>query len=293
MSGNMRNFYVRGNRYNSLFHYAHNIDTSNTVNGRPIYYWVDQQDREIPNDAGFVGVVNSTNITVRDLILTENWHGVIFAYTDDSTIENVTLSDNRYGIYLLQSSNNTLCDNDALENYYGIFIEYSGSNTLRDNTMSENSCNFGVEGYYDYFFHYTQNIDTSNTVNGKPVYYWVDQQDREIPDDAGFVGVVNSTNITVRDLTLANNAQEVLFAYTNDSRIENVTARSGGYGIYLWSSNSNIVQGNAAPDNWQGGIYLASSSDNTVHENTASENQYGGIVLGSSSNNNTLTAYRK
>jgi parallel beta-helix repeat protein len=287
MSGNMRNFYVRGNRYASLSHYAHNIDTSNTVNERPIYYWVDQQDREIPNDAGFVGVVNSTNITVRDLVLTENWHGVIFAYTDDSKIENVTLSDNRYGIYLLQSSNNTLCDNNASENYYGIFIEYSSSNTLHGNTMSENSCNFGVEG--DDLSYYTQNIDTSNIVDEKPVYYWVDQQDREIPDDAGFVGVVNSTNITVIDLTLANNVQKVLFAYTNDSRIENVTARSGDYGIYLWSSNSNVMQGNAAPDNWHGGIYLSSSSDNTLHENTASKNQYGGIVLGSSSNNNTLT----
>ncbi len=289
MSGNRWNFYIRADSRSrdGLSHYSPNIDASNTVNEKPIYYWVDQHDREIPDDAGFVGVVNSTNITVRDLVLTENYQGLMFAYTNDSRIENVTTQDNRYGIYLDRSSNNALCDNNASENYHGIYLAYSSNNTLQTNTMSENSCNFGVEG--DCLSHCAQNIDTSNTVNGKPIYYWVGQQDRVIPDDAGFVGVVNSKNITVRDLTLANNAQEVLFAYTNDSRIENVTARSGGYGIYLWSSNKNVVHGNAAPDNWFGGIYLSSSSDNTVQENTASKNQYGGIVLSSSSNNNTLT----
>ena len=289
MSGNQYNFYIRADSRSrdALSHYSSNIDASNTVNGKPIYYWVNQHNREIPDDAGFVGVVNSTNITVRDLVLAENHQGLMFAYTNDSRIENVTTQDNWYGIYLDRSSNNAFCDNNASENYHGIYIEYSSKNTLHGNMMSENSCNFGVNG--DCPSHYAQNIDTSNTVNGKPIYYWVNQHNREIPDNAGFVGVVNSTNITVRDMVLAENCQGVLLAYTNDSRIENVTARDNSHGIYLRSSNSNVVRGNAAPDNWHGGIYLSSSSDNMLHENTASKNQYGGIVLGSSSNNNTLT----
>jgi len=160
MSENIYDFGVFGD---NLSHYTQNIDTSNTVDGKPIYYWVGQQNAQIPGDAGFVGVVNSTNITVKDVVLVNNMQGVLFAYAENSRIENVSTSENEYGIYLSSSSDNT----------------------LTDNTMSENRYNFGVFG--DNLSHYIQNIDTSNTVDGKPIYYWVGQQNAQIPGDAGFV----------------------------------------------------------------------------------------------------------
>ncbi len=129
-------------------------------------------------------------------------------------------------------------------------------------------------------------MDTSNLVNGKPVYYWVDQQDGEVPDNAGFVGIVNSANMTVRDLTLTSNGMGVLFAYTDNSNIENVTISDNQYGIYLYSSSNNNVTGNNASDNQYGiGIYLYSSSNNNVTGNIVSNN-WDGIYLYSSSNNN-------
>jgi len=87
-----------------------------------------------------------------------------------------------------------------------------------NNTISINTYNFNVYGTS--LSHYIQSVDISNMVNGRSIYYWVDQQDKMIPCNAGFVGVVNSTNITVKDLTLTRNAQGVLFAYTENSKIE-------------------------------------------------------------------------
>jgi parallel beta-helix repeat protein len=310
MSGNVYNFGVYYSY--SLSDNTQNIDTSNTVDGKPIYYWVDQQDKQIPGDAGFVGVVNSTNITVRDLTLTKNVEGVLFAYTENSKIENVTASNNDdYGICLYSSSNNMLTDNTASNNYRGIHLRNSGNNTLmsnnansnglhgiylegsscledssnntlKKNTMSGNRYNFGVR----HSLNYPQNIDTSNTVDGKPIYYWVDQEDMTIPDDAGFVGVVNCTNITVRDLILTNNEHGVLFEYTENSRIENVSASNCDEGIELKThSSNNTVANNTISDNYRG-IFLAYSHNNTVVNNTASNNGEG-IELGGS-NNNTL-----
>ena len=279
MSGSRYNFVVDGN---AISHHIQNIGTSNTVNEKPIYYWVDQQDRAIPDDAGFVGVVNSTNITVRDLVLTENWQGVLLAYTEDSRIENVTTRDNMHGIWLYGSSDNTLRANNVSDNGgYGIGLHWSSDNALWENTMSRNRYNFVV------FYGYAQNIDTSNTVDGKPIYYWVGQQDRVIPDDAGFVGVVDSTNITVRDLVLTKNFCGVLFADTDNSRIENVTASDNERGIYLTYSTNNTLTANNVLKNYYG-ICMGSSSDNTLCDNNASENERG-IYLGSSSDN-TLTA---
>jgi len=326
MSENGHNFGIDGY---SLTHYVQNIDTSNTVDGKPIYYWVDQKDRQIPSDAGFVGVVNGTNITVRDLRLTNNSHAVLFAYTENSRIVNVTASNNDKGICLDSSSsntlignnassnsdngirlrgssNNTLTSNNASNNKYGIDIKeysigidfvHSSGNTLRKNTMSGNVYNFGVNvngiSIDTRLLEYIQNIDASNTVDGKPIYYWVGEQDKTIPCDAGFVGVVNCTNITVRDLTLTNNRHGVLFAYTENSRIVNVTASNNDEGICLDSSSNNTLTGNNASSNSGNGISIGSSSNNTLTGNNVSSNRCGIYLYcsrPSSSSNNTLTS---
>jgi parallel beta-helix repeat protein len=305
MSGNNRNFRVS---VYGLFNYIQNIDTSNRVDGKPVYYWVDRHDEQVPSDAGYVGVVNSTNITVRDLTLTDNSQRVLFAYTTDSKVENVTVSNNTCGIRWDYSDNNTLAGNNASNNWdggsgcvggmchgYGIYLDYSSNyntltgnsasnngggifmgrsnyNTLRNNTMSGNNYNFGVSVYG--LSDYIQNIDTSNRVDGKPVYYWVDRHDEQVPSDAGYVGVVNSTNITVRDLTLTNNGVGVLFAYTTDSKVENVTVSKNRDGIFLVSSSNNTLTGNIADSNDWIGVWLESSDNNTLTGNIANLNEF-------------------
>jgi parallel beta-helix repeat protein len=238
--------------------------------------------------------------------------GIYLIGADHCNISENNASNNCDGILLEYSSNNTLTSNTANSNDRdGIWLEYSSNNTLTGNTMSGNVYNFGVRG--SSLSEYTQNMDTSNTVDGRPIYYWVDQKDRKIPRNAGFVGVVNGTNITVGDLTLTNNSQGALFAYTENSRIENVTANSNDdLGIYLYSSSNNTLTNNTANSNNGGGIWLedssnnntltdndvaynscgiglSSSSNNALTNNTVNSNDDPGIHLYSSSNYNTLT----
>jgi parallel beta-helix repeat protein len=199
----------------------------------------------------------------------------------------VTGSDHAAGISV-ESDNNFIRNITASNNRYGIYLDCSSNNTLTNNTMSGNIYNFGVYG--ETLSHYIHNIDTSNLVDGKAVYYWVDRENQQVPNDAGFVGIINCTNITVRDLTLTNNNNGVLLAFSNNSRIENVTVSSNDDGICLLSSSSNtITNSSIASNNWDGsGIYLSSSSNNTITNNIASNNWGGGIYL-SSSSNNTIT----
>ena len=209
--------------------------------------------------------------------------GICLHSSSNNTLANNNASNNYYGIYVDYSSNNTLTGNTASSNNdHGIRLSFSSNNTLVSNTMSGNRYNFGVFGFS--LSEYSHNIGTSNTVDGKPIYYWVDQKDRQIPSDAGFVGIVNGTNITVIDLTLTNNSQGVLFAYTENSRIKNVTASSNS-GICLHSSSNNTLLSNTAISNRYYGIFLYSSSGNTLLNNTASSNNGIGIVLVESGNN--------
>ena len=114
-------------------------DISNKVDGKTVYYWINQQNQQIPNDAGFVGIVNSTTITVRDLKLTNNYQGVLLAYTNKSRIENINTSNDYFGIHLAYSSNNTVTNNNASDSWGGIYLSFSSSNKIYLNNFINNT----------------------------------------------------------------------------------------------------------------------------------------------------------
>ena len=178
---------------------------------------------------------------------------------DHCTISNCVITNNKVGIYL------------------GCFVS---NITLTNNTMMNNKRNFYI-GSVDLEELQSHKIDTSNTVNGKPIYYLVNEKDRIIDSstNAGYVAAINSTNITVKDLTLTNNGQGVLFCGVSDSRIENVNASNNGVGIDLDESSNNTLINNEVSFNGGSGIYLWQSGNNNIMNNNASNNGYAGISL--------------
>ena len=186
-----------------------------------------------------------------------------------SDISNNIITSNEQGIDAIFSHNNTINDNLIQNNSRGIFLSSCGGTILRHNNMTHNSQNFGVGGYT--LSDFTQNVDATNTVDGKPIYYWVNQRDKRIPADAGYVAAVNSLNITVENLNLKNNREGVLFAYTTNSTIENVNVSNCSYGFKLHNSNHNTILGNVV-SNGEEGIRLQSSSDNIIISNAMINN---------------------
>jgi len=248
--------------------YAHDIDTSNTVSGKAVYYLVDESDTIIGSstNAGYVGLVSCTNMTVKDLTLSNNAPGVMLINCSDSVIENVNVSNCECGIYLLQSSTNTLSRNILSDNYNGIRLWFSPSNTLNNNlvksstyygmdfTDSQSNClinNTVSDSRYNLFGAGlgVSQVDSSNTVNGKPVYYWVNKQNDQVPNDAGYVGLVDCTNVTVKALTLSSNGEGVLLHNSTGCRIEKVNLLNNRFGVSLINSSNNEIYLNNFVDN--------------------------------------------
>jgi parallel beta-helix repeat protein len=245
MSDNGRNFGVCG--YYSLYDFTENIDTSNKVDGKPIYYWVNHQDEQVPGDAGYVGVVNSTNITVRDFNLTKNGQGVLFAYTENSTVENVTVSNNHDGICLYYSSNNTLTTNTAYNNTYGILLAYSpGSNNLTNNTAWNNG--YGIDLWYA-----SCNNLINNTINSNK---W-----------GGIYATGSDSNTLRGNVVNSNGGKGIWMDSSSNNTLTDNTALNNNRGISLDSSSDNTLTNNTASNNTNYGIYLASSSNNTIYNN--------------------------
>ena len=206
---------------------AHNIIQDNIFNNnsKAIYlYWH-----------------TSVNNSVINNLIIDNGLGIDLWYSGNNTISENTLSRNYCGMYFSWDSiNNNISDNFIIHNEYGIhFSSCSGANILRRNNMIGNSYTLIVDGWS--ISDYVHDIDTSNTVNGKPVYYLVNQKNKQIPANAGYVGAVNSEGIVVRGQNLSNSGQGIMFAYTTGSIIENVNITNNLYGIYLFYSSSNVI----------------------------------------------------
>lgn len=176
------------------------------------------------------------------------------------------------GILLENVSNCTMSNNKVEECGYGVWLRNSGGNSLKRNTIKDNLYNFRVSGRF--LSHFINEVDSSNIVNGKPMYYWVNKHDEQVPSDAGYVAVVNSTNIMVRNINLNHNGQGILFAFAHDSTIKNVSATNNYDGIWIADSENCTVTASDANHNGHYGIELARSTNCKVVGNNASSNGY-------------------
>lgn len=285
----LRNNRLENNSYNFAVPRAsaeNDIDESNTVDGKPIYYLVNERNLVLDSnsDAGTVYCINCQNITARDLNLSENYYGLYLNNTENSHIENVSTSENSYGFYILKSSFLNFTNNYAGLNSYGLYIKDSEWESLSDNKMDGNTYNFGIGG--NCTAKDLPDIESSNLLNGKPLYILsgVSDQVLNAGSDAGSVYLLNCMNITVRDLVLQNELYGVYLYETQEAVLKNNTFANNSYGVNLASSRNCTVMENSFSNNSYG-ISLMSSSENAVRNNTLSENPGYGIYLSESRDN--------
>lgn len=292
---------------------VNDIDSSNTVDGKPIYCWFNRRDEQVPSDAGYVWLSNCNNITIESLSMSNNLQGILLSSSNNTSIISNNIIDTVNSIYLIDCENTTLVGNNLTDNQYGIYLGlFSHRSTLRNNNMSNNKLNFGFDPHTPFplidrppLFELENDIDASNTVDGKPIYYWIDQHDRKVPSDAGYVALINSTNILIENLTLSHNIQGIFLIATNNTIIRNCKITNSSYGLvtktyfdhttmkYYYSSNVKITE---CAVQFNGAGITFGSFNSTVLYNTISKNLLGihiykggyNIVKGNTITNNTF-----
>jgi len=256
-----------------------------------------------PVDSGIVLSKSMSNI-VEGNIISNNGFGIGIALSNNNTIYHNVLVNNWVGMRFYSSRLNIVSGNVITNNHDGIKLYDSGDNVLRNNSMVENVYNFGVSG--DELPHFINDVDASNTVDGKAIYYLINKQHLVVEPsafpDAGYLAVINSTRITVQDFCFFNNFQGVLFAYTNNSKIENVNISDNFHGIMLFGSNNTLKGNNLTKNGYaihsyghssryfenviadnNDGIWLI-GSNNSIRRNAITNNNYRGIYLVGSNN---------
>jgi parallel beta-helix repeat protein len=213
---------------------------------------------------GGIKLVNVQNCYIYNNVIRGNYYySIRFENSHQNTIKNNNAFATRWSFWLSSSDGNTLEDN-TLSNC-GIAFYFSDSTTtiLKNNVMS--GCGIYMVGYLIAHFA-SHSIDTTNTVNGKPVYYWKNRNGGTVPAGAG----------------------QVILGYCTNVNVENQIVNDGSVGIILGYSWNNIISNNIAKNNKLEGMILMYSYSNTISDNNVSQNGDYGIRLLDYSHKNKL-----
>ena len=287
-SNNTYGIYVLNSNNNSLINNSISNNTFGISLENSINNSMDSNNVSF-NQWGGINLFYSNNTSLNNNNVSfHQWIGIGLSSSNDNQLIGNNISNNKFGIDLYHSINNDLQNNNVSSNsYHGIHLEYSGSNILTYNTMTGNTYNFMLQGDSDSEFN--NQIDTTNLVNNKPIYYIKNASDTVYSsNDIGTIFCINCINVTIEKMNLSNNGAGIFFYNTTQSKINNVNTSNNSLGIGLFSSSSNTIISNNATYSENFGISLDYSFNNTVNNNKVSDNTYGIILI--DSDNNTLNS---
>lgn len=192
----------------------------------------------------------------------QSWQNYAGAVTNNTYENNGVTGNGKTGIYIYGGKNDVLDNNIISDNFSdGIRVVESSLETLSGNIMSGNKqYNFSVSGG-DMS---SNNIDTSNTVEAKSVYYIKNAVGESYDgiDNMGIFYCVNCEKVSLKSISLSANNAQIFFQQSNNSLVEEVSSPDKNIEVTFNRSNNNIVRKNTL-----GRMYLSYSNDNQIYNN--------------------------
>jgi parallel beta-helix repeat protein len=282
------------------------IDATTTLSGHTIFVEEGIYYENVTLNKSITLVGESRETTIIDGNQTA--YTIVGIREDDTAVINFTIRNSHHcGITVAENVDNVSIENNSILNcfgrpsYQGVGIMFSGNNVsltgnlvedsyvgigpvncakclLRNNTMRGNLVNFGLEMVAITSDYYNYDIDSSNLVDGRPIYLWVNESNKQVPTDAGFFAAIDCYNITLKGIYLANNAENPLFIRTNSSTIEDCVFKNSVYGAMLgWSNNNTISRTEISVEDQNAYVNLLLFESNNNKISDCSFNCYHGF----------------
>lgn len=229
---------------------------------------------EISNNYYAISFMETSNNFICNNNISKNYIGIYLQEpSSKNKIMNNTIYNNDRGIYLSGSSNNLLNNNTIINNWFGIITVNSLNNIFKNNTFTNDGIH--IYGYLlEHFFH---DLDLTNRVNDKPIYYLLNETGLDINGwDIGQLFLINCSESLVRNLNITNAGSGIMSAFSsNITCLNNNLSMNDEYGvIFSYSSHINISY-NEVYFNGRAGIALDESSYNNLFKNQVISNLWG------------------
>jgi parallel beta-helix repeat protein len=267
---NTYNFFPNG--WNGLTGYLYqDVDTSNLVNGKPIYYLILQNNIVLDGattEIGDIVLIYCDNATVKNVDITANTCGILMVQTTNSQVIDSTFEANQYGLMLYSTASDNLIQNcQIVSNEWGVATqENSNNNRIVNCGLNENS-KFG----------YWSQVTQENTLSHCTVHH---------------NGYAYSEHEDVYPLSLQYGGPGIMIHYqTTDNLVENCDVAGNYEGIYIFYGDSGqLIRNCTIYNNTVDGLAIRDTTDCTIENCTTSANKYGFYMERSSANTFSMCA---
>ena len=236
--------------------------------------------------------LNSTNSNISDFSIMNCHFGIYIISSYGNQINRCNISSTGSGIFIRDSSNCAFLNNTISSNIDAVQIQNSTNLILKNNQFNNCGISFGNYEFliepFELSVLRSHEIDASNTIDGKPIYYLDDCTDYITTGNASQIILVNCTNVTVQGQFInSRSGYGIAMFFSNKCSIIGNEVTNCYYGLYAYNSSNNIILDNQFDYNGCGGAF-EESHGNMLGGNSFSKN--GGLGLGVqlSSENNTL-----
>jgi len=243
---------INVNGFETAHYSSHAIDTTNSVNGRPVFYFRDQAGLTVPSGAGQVLLANCTDMRIEGQNISHTSVCIGIAFCTGVTVTDNNCTGSQTGIMMAYSQTNNLARNTCADLMDGIRLEYADHNDLTNNTCS--SCVVGL-----YIMNSEENTVTGSGCSSNWVY--------------GIYLGGSDANVLVGNNCSSNGFLGVYLASSDFNAVSGSNCSWNGlFGLEFQDSSSNSIQNNWIEGNGGYGIRLWSGSNNTVWDNRFVDN---------------------
>jgi len=248
-----------------IWDYNLSIDTSNTVNGRPVNYYhnLNNEVINVSGESGHLEVSYSNNVTL---------------------VDNDVYGD---GIKLNSVTDSLIMDNTVTNAKSGVYIDFEGNGNNFTGSQISKDASYKYGFYFEDLYYAEHYIDQSNTVNSEPVFHFFNvggtpgspltpsPQVLGEPNvsNLGKINIINGSYINISGFTASNNYFGIYVGYSDNVELSSNTVNGNYVGIFLQGLEDNMIFGNDVQDDDFLGIFSMDSANNTYAGNTVSDTQ--------------------
>lgn len=200
----------------------------------------------------------------------------IRSFDSNNYIANNTLWNNHNSGIAIVSNDNYVSNNTISNGGSGIYIYGARRSVLKNNELSKTGVD--VNGFNLASFT-TQSIDSSNTVNNRPILYLKNQTGVGISDGFGQVIIANCTDISADGLDIQMTTYGVSIAFCQDVKINGSVLSNDSTSLEIDRSSNIMISNNVLSDNSVHGLIQYDSSDVSILNNTIERNSAYGVDM--------------
>jgi parallel beta-helix repeat protein len=194
-------------------------------------------DNRVSGPADGILVSSSTGDTVLNNTVEDAYVGIGASSATGTSVDANTVRSSRIGAVSFGTDQVQFKDTRITGGDLGLVLASAQGNVLRNNTIANTEDGFRVVGGYDH------DIDRSNTIDGDPIYYLNGEAGTSVTgeDDPGYVAVIDSTDVTVRNVTL-DNVGSLPVVESGGVSVANVSIPTASGGIQLVNTQNSVVR---------------------------------------------------